>query len=87
MSDMTQLLMASLISRMQRDDVEREERREAAQMQQQLNMTMMMAMVSALNPAASSLLASNLASIVPQAGVQDNHQAHEEETSYNNQED
>jgi hypothetical protein len=56
-------------------------------MQQQLNMTMMMAMVSALNPAASSLLASNLASIVSQAGVQDNHQAHEEETSYNNQED
>jgi hypothetical protein len=47
-------------------------------MQQQLNMTMMMAMVSALNPAASSLLASNLANINSAAGVQES-QAHYEE--------
>jgi hypothetical protein len=54
--DVTQLMMANLTARMERDDAEREERCEAAAQQQQMNMMMMMAIVSAINPVAASLM-------------------------------
>ena len=102
LSDVSQLLMTSLVSRMQREDSEREERRQAQQrqeeerrqaqqrqeeereerrqaqqMQQQMNMTMSMAVISAVNPAASSLLTTNMARIP--AVAQNSDQAREEE--------
>lgn len=60
-SDATELLMVNMVARMQREDLEREERRQEReerwqqqQQQQQMNMAMIMAMVSAVNPAAAS---------------------------------
>jgi hypothetical protein len=57
-SEVTEFLMANLVARMERDDAEWEERRQAMNQQQQMNMMMMMAMVSAVNPAAASSIQS-----------------------------
>jgi hypothetical protein len=98
LSDVSQLLMTSLVSRMQREDSEREERRQAQQregqereerrqaqqMQQQMNMTMFMAVISAVNPAACSLLTTNMARI---PAVAQNNNAPREEESSGSQED
>lgn len=80
MSDVMQLLLASLESHMQHEDSDHEERCHAQQMQQQMNMAMIMAMVSAVNPAASLLLALNIADA-------QNNQACEEETRGSNGEE
>jgi DNA-binding FrmR family transcriptional regulator len=50
-------------------------------MQQLMNMAMIMAVISAVNPAASSLLTSNMARI--RAVAQNSDQAHEEESTDN----
>jgi hypothetical protein len=69
-SDITQVLMTSMVQRMEREDSEREERRQRMErednereerrqrmdQQQQMNMAMMFAMISAVNPAAAENL-------------------------------
>ena len=66
MQDFAQVLMASLVARMEQDTVDREERRRDQQQQrrdQQMNMAMMammMSMVSAANPSAANLRRTNM---------------------------
>jgi hypothetical protein len=79
-SDVTQVLMASLVARMERDDAEREDRQREQQVQQQMNMAMMMAIVSAVNPAAANIL--NMNQVRAEEVVQNDENGNRDEDDY-----